>query len=248
MFDIGFTQLLLIGVVALVVLGPERLPRVARTIGHLLGRAQRYVGDVKSDIQREMELDQIKNLKTEMEDAAKSVKESVKQASDTVRNPLEEARQALKETTDSVESAVKAAQSEFDELSKSTQKELDELTESAQEEFDSLTDSLQSEAKLANEQASSAPHTNAGARSGSHVESDKPTPDTDSDDKPQQAASTTDTGEKADPAAPVQQGLSDVELADRRLSQAAALSGDDKAIDSTPSPSSDHDQKPGTPL
>ena len=75
MFDIGFTQLLLIGVVALVVLGPERLPRVARTIGHLLGRAQRYVGDVKSDIQREMELEQLKDLKTEMEDAARSVKE-----------------------------------------------------------------------------------------------------------------------------------------------------------------------------
>lgn len=128
MFDIGFTQLLLIGVVALVVLGPERLPRVARTVGHLLGRAQRYVGDVKSDIQREMELDQIKDLKGQMEEAAKSVQSSVKDATDTLRDPLEQARKALQETTDSVESIVKSTQDDLDELSKSAQQELDELT------------------------------------------------------------------------------------------------------------------------
>ena len=50
MFDIGFSELMLIGIVALIVIGPERLPKVARTLGHLLGRAQRYVNDVKSDI------------------------------------------------------------------------------------------------------------------------------------------------------------------------------------------------------
>ena len=56
MFDIGFSELLVIGVVALIVIGPERLPRVARTIGHLMGRMQRYVADVKADIDREVEL------------------------------------------------------------------------------------------------------------------------------------------------------------------------------------------------
>ena len=60
MFDIGFSELLVIALVALVVIGPERLPRVARTAGHLLGRLQRYVGDVKSDINREMQLDELK--------------------------------------------------------------------------------------------------------------------------------------------------------------------------------------------
>src|SRR5690554_3623058 len=117
MFDIGFTQILLIGIVALVVLGPERLPRVARTIGHLVGRAQRYVGDVKSDIQREMELDHLKDLKGQMEDAAKSVQTSVKQATDTLKDPLEEARKALQETTDSVESVVKSTQDDLNALS-----------------------------------------------------------------------------------------------------------------------------------
>lgn len=117
MFDISFTELMLIGVIALVVIGPERLPRVARTVGHLLGRAQRYVGDVKSDIQREMEVDELKDLKGQMEEAAKSVKTSVKDATDTLRDPLEDARKALKETTESVESLAKATQNELDELS-----------------------------------------------------------------------------------------------------------------------------------
>ena len=58
MFDIGFSELLVIAVVALIVIGPERLPKVARTVGHLIGRMQRYVNDVKADISREMELDE----------------------------------------------------------------------------------------------------------------------------------------------------------------------------------------------
>jgi sec-independent protein translocase protein TatB len=63
MFDIGFSELLLIGGVALVVVGPERLPKLARTAGHLFGRMQRYVNDVKSDINREMEAAELKELK-----------------------------------------------------------------------------------------------------------------------------------------------------------------------------------------
>ena len=78
MFDIGFTELTLVALVALVVIGPERLPTVARTLGHLFGRLQRYVSDVKSDISREIELDELRKFKNQFEDAAESVKQSVR--------------------------------------------------------------------------------------------------------------------------------------------------------------------------
>ena len=77
MFDIGFSELMVIGVVALIVIGPERLPKVARTLGHLFGRMQRYVNDVKADISREMELDELKKLQASMQDAARSFESSV---------------------------------------------------------------------------------------------------------------------------------------------------------------------------
>ena len=79
MFDIGFSELLVIGVVALVVIGPERLPRVARTAGHLLGRLQRYVAGVKADIAREMELEELRKFKSDVEDTARSVSQVVSQ-------------------------------------------------------------------------------------------------------------------------------------------------------------------------
>jgi len=77
MFDIGFSELLLIAVVALIVIGPQRLPTVARTLGHLFGRMQRYVNDVKADISREMEMDELKKLQSSMEDAARTMRDSV---------------------------------------------------------------------------------------------------------------------------------------------------------------------------
>ena len=77
MFDIGFSELMVIAVVALVVIGPERLPKVARTAGHLIGRLQRYVNDVKADINREMELEELKKFKAEFEKSAQSVESQV---------------------------------------------------------------------------------------------------------------------------------------------------------------------------
>jgi sec-independent protein translocase protein TatB len=77
MFDIGFSELFVIGVVALVVIGPERLPKVARTLGVLFGRLQRYVTQVKSDISREMELAELGKVKSEFESAARSFKSDV---------------------------------------------------------------------------------------------------------------------------------------------------------------------------
>jgi sec-independent protein translocase protein TatB len=77
-FDIGFSELMLIGLVALIVIGPERLPRVARTVGHLAGRLQRYVADVKADIGREMELDELRKMRDEMQQAATEMESSVR--------------------------------------------------------------------------------------------------------------------------------------------------------------------------
>lgn len=95
MFDVSFTELMVIGVVALIVIGPERLPRVAKTIGHLLGRAQRYVSDVKGDIRREIELDELRRFKSEMDDAAHSVKSSLRESEASLRAPVDEVREAL---------------------------------------------------------------------------------------------------------------------------------------------------------
>jgi len=80
MIDIGLSKMALIGAVALVVIGPEKLPRVARTVGTLLGKAQRYVADVKSEVNRSMELDELKKMKETVESAARDVEQSVQTA------------------------------------------------------------------------------------------------------------------------------------------------------------------------
>jgi sec-independent protein translocase protein TatB len=67
MFDIGFSEIVVIMVVALIVIGPERLPKVARTLGLLWGRAQRYVNGVRADIERDMNLEEIRQIKLKME-------------------------------------------------------------------------------------------------------------------------------------------------------------------------------------
>ena len=79
MIDFGFDKLALIGAVALIVIGPEKLPKVARTIGHLVGKAQRYVADVKAEVNRSIELDELKKMKTEFESAARDVEQTVQQ-------------------------------------------------------------------------------------------------------------------------------------------------------------------------
>ena len=70
MFDIGISEIMVIAVVALIVLGPEKLPKTARTLGHLFGRLQRYVGEVKADINRELALEDLKKLQAEVSTAA----------------------------------------------------------------------------------------------------------------------------------------------------------------------------------
>jgi sec-independent protein translocase protein TatB len=90
MFDISFAEIVVIAIVTLIVVGPERLPKVARTLGYLLGRAQRYVADVKNDIQREMELEELKKLKTSMEGAAHSMDETIKTEVNGIREAARE--------------------------------------------------------------------------------------------------------------------------------------------------------------
>ena len=77
MIDLGISKLALIGAVALIVIGPEKLPRVARTVGTLLGKAQRYVADVKAEVSRSMDLDELKKMKETMEGAARDVHQSI---------------------------------------------------------------------------------------------------------------------------------------------------------------------------
>lgn len=77
MFDVGFSELVIIGLIALIVIGPKRLPGVARTLGHLAGRLRRYVDDVKADISREAELEELRKMRDDMQQAATSFETSV---------------------------------------------------------------------------------------------------------------------------------------------------------------------------
>ena len=92
MIDFGFDKLALIGAVALIVIGPEKLPRVARTMGHLLGKAQRYVADVKAEVNRSIELEELQKMKTQFEDAARDVEQTV---SNEIRQTSAELDQSL---------------------------------------------------------------------------------------------------------------------------------------------------------
>ena len=80
MIDLGISKLALIGVVALIVIGPEKLPRVARMAGTLLGRAQRYINDVKAEVTKEIELDELRKMQKDVQDAAQNIEQSVSQS------------------------------------------------------------------------------------------------------------------------------------------------------------------------
>ncbi len=84
MFDIGFSELLVIGVVALIVIGPERLPKVARTAGLLYGRMQRYVSSVKSDISHEIQLDEMRRVGQSFKESVESAVSGVEQQATVV--------------------------------------------------------------------------------------------------------------------------------------------------------------------
>ena len=96
---------MVIAVVALIVIGPERLPRVARTMGHLFGRLQRYVNDVKADINREIELDELRKFKSTFEDAARGFEGTVNTTLDSVQNEVSKTEAELNGLTKIEDSA-----------------------------------------------------------------------------------------------------------------------------------------------
>jgi sec-independent protein translocase protein TatB len=102
MFDIGFSELLVIGVVALIVIGPEKLPRMARTVGVLMGRLQRYVSDVKADINREIELEELRKMRDSMQQAASDFESSVQSEVNKTETELNKAASDLNRTVDEV--------------------------------------------------------------------------------------------------------------------------------------------------
>ena len=89
MIDLGISKMALIGAVALIVIGPEKLPRVARTVGALLGKAQRYVSDVKAEVNRSMELDELRKMKDTVEGAARDVEQSIQTSASDFQKDME---------------------------------------------------------------------------------------------------------------------------------------------------------------
>ncbi len=98
MIDLGISKLAMIGAVALIVIGPEKLPRVARTVGTLIGKAQRYVSDVKAEVSRSMELDELKKMKDSVESAAKDVSQSMQTSAADFEKSWAEATQVASES------------------------------------------------------------------------------------------------------------------------------------------------------
>jgi sec-independent protein translocase protein TatB len=91
MIDLGLTKIAIIGVVALVVIGPEKLPKVARTLGTLYGRAQRYISQVKSEVSREMELDELRTMRKDIQEAAHDIGNSISTQLDETSQEIESA-------------------------------------------------------------------------------------------------------------------------------------------------------------
>jgi sec-independent protein translocase protein TatB len=100
MFDIGLSELVVCGIVALVVIGPERLPKVARTLGVLFGRLQRYVTQVKADINREMDLAELGKVKSEIESAARSFQGDIESQARDVEREMREAQTSIERSLD----------------------------------------------------------------------------------------------------------------------------------------------------
>jgi sec-independent protein translocase protein TatB len=100
MFDIGFSEMVVLAVVALVVLGPERLPKVAKQAGAWMGKLRRYVDDVKSDINRQMELTELRNLKSQLTDAAKDIETSISSTVSDVQTSFNDVQKSLEGSAD----------------------------------------------------------------------------------------------------------------------------------------------------
>lgn len=110
MFDVSFSELVVIGLVALIVIGPERLPKVARTAGILLGRLQRYVNDVKADINREIQLEELKKMQSDVATKVRDMEQSVNEQLKSVETDLNQSIATGIEEKAAAEAAVPAAE------------------------------------------------------------------------------------------------------------------------------------------
>ena len=102
MIDFGFDKMALIGAVALIVIGPEKLPRVARTVGALLGKAQRYVADVKAEVNRSIELEELQKMKSQFQTAAQDVHDTVRKEFNDTRTSIEDSIAATSDASHGV--------------------------------------------------------------------------------------------------------------------------------------------------
>lgn len=105
MFELSFGKMMIIAVVALIVLGPEKLPKVARTLGHLLGRARTYANTVKQDIDREMQMDELRKLQQQAQEAARSFETAVSDAGRSVEQEASSVQNSVNASLAQAESA-----------------------------------------------------------------------------------------------------------------------------------------------
>ncbi len=113
MLDLGLSKMALIGAVALIVIGPEKLPRVARMVGTMLGKAQRYVADVKAEVNRSMDLEELKKMKDSVETAARDVEQSVQSTASDFEKDWSETTAALDEGTSTTVSTLEPPPPEY---------------------------------------------------------------------------------------------------------------------------------------
>lgn len=116
MFDISFTEMLIVAIAALVIIGPERLPKVARQAGNWVTKMRRYVDDVKSDFNKQIELSELRDLKKDVQDAARSIQGSVDGAVSDVKGSFDSVQQSLEGTSDPSGSTTPEPVTNWDEI------------------------------------------------------------------------------------------------------------------------------------
>jgi sec-independent protein translocase protein TatB len=116
MFDFSFPELMVVMAVALIVIGPERLPKVARTLGHLWGRAQRYVNGVKADIERDMAVEEFRQLQQKVQSEASAVEQSLQQATLTVDQQVQQINEAVAKLSSSTQAVQQTADQQMQEI------------------------------------------------------------------------------------------------------------------------------------
>jgi sec-independent protein translocase protein TatB len=122
MFDFSFPELMVVMVVALIVIGPERLPKVARTLGHLWGRAQRYVNGVKADIERDMAVEEFRQLQQKVQAEAGAVEQSLQQATLTVDQQVQQINEAVAKLSSPGQTTQQTADQQVQETSEAVAK------------------------------------------------------------------------------------------------------------------------------